>query len=376
MECDSFHFTKVPLSLEDVDTRGHAVYKMAFAPSVIIQTVSQKPIRRVCPKIERNGIWFGCARVAKHVKEVDRYLSTIAKISKPEYLDALLYIFTASEMEPVLPSARGKLHPFLIPLAYDPRRQRTVGLLRWPTPPEHLPMPLVSSGMADPCLTMLSPSVKAYVIRALAEADYAGHEAKRDAIRAASSLALAYQDGDVDNSGLGVERYLIVSTGGFPDIYEGLIKFHIAKQDESSALITCEAAARAQPGWAEPHAFHAKILQELGRELEARDAARFSLTMPLWTMGSVAEVREMGAVAGYQDAQSLGKIYRRLYEDERVQEIADGKPREQVALDRAAWLLDVCVADQDWGGWEEIREPLASLFDEASMNDMAIFVRY
>lgn len=365
------------LLLQGVGAKEHASYKMAFAPSVIIQTISSNTTRVVCPRTKRKGVWIGCARITKHVKEMDRYLSTIAKITKPEYLDALLYVLTEiSQLEPVPPSARKNLHPFLIPLAYDPEKQQTIGLLRWPTPPENLPMPLVSSKTADPCLTMLSPSVKSHVIRALVEADYAGCEEQRDGIRAASSLALAYQNGDVDKSGLGVERYLTVSIGGFPDIYEGLVNFHIAKNDEPSALITCEAATRAQPGWAGPHAFHAKVLQELGRELEARDAARFCLTMPLWTMGSVAEVRDMGIVAGYQDAQSLGKIYRRLYEDEQKQEIADGKSREQVALDRAAWLLDVCVADQEWAGWEEIREPLASLFDEASMNDIAIFVRY
>ena len=169
-----------------------------------------------------------------------------------------------------------------------------------------------------------------------------------------------------------------MSVGAFPDVYEGLARFHLAKGDVASALVTCERATSCAPGWASPHAFHADVLMEVGREAEGRDAARFGLTLPLWTAGSVERVREMGAVAGYQDAESLGKIYRRLYEDERVEEIQGGKAPEQVALDRAAWLLDVCVAETDGftGGWDDVRERLAELYDAAGLEDMATFVRY
>lgn len=322
------------------------------------------------------------AETAEHVKEVERYLSSIAKVEKPVYLDALIHILATSPGSVRMsPTARGKLHPFFIPIARRDTAGETFGLLRWPTPPsDDFPMPVVRCRDVDPCLTLLSSSAKSHVTRAIAEADYAGDDDRRDDIRCASSLALAYQNGDVDTSGLGIERFLTTSTGGFPDIYEGLSEFHLAKKDEASALITCERAVRAQNGWARPHAHHALLLKSLNRDLEARDAARFCLTLPLWTLNDLDMLKSMGELAGYQDQESLGKIYRRLFEDERTEEITGGKAKEQVALDRAAWLLDTCVAEQVSGvkptAWDDMRERLAELYDEAGLNDMATFVRY
>lgn len=321
----------------------------------------------------------GSTTTAQHVKEVERYLSQIAKADRPPYLDALVHVLlSARDTETAAPSARQNMHPFFIPIVRNTATNRTTGLLRWPTPPEEFPIPVVSCGRDDPCLTLLSGSAKSHVTRALASADFSGKEERRDDIRASSSLALAYQNGDTEKSGLGLERFLTVSAGGFPDVYEGLVRFHLAKGDEASALITCERAACAHPGWGRAHAFHAKILQELGREMESRDAARFCLQMPLWTIGNADTVRDMGTMAGYQDAESLGKIYRQLFEDERQNEVAEGKPAEQVALDRAAWLLDVYVADKQavGQGWEEVREKLAELYEKAGLEDVATFVRY
>lgn len=349
---------------------------MAFATAASLRGYAPAGRRKRVCATRMSG-----AETLEQVKEVERYLTTIAKSEKPPYLDALIHVVSSKKgYERVAPSARVGLHPFFIPLCHHAENQRTVGLLRWPTPPDDFPLPVVACTAQDPCLTLLSPSAKAHVTRAIAEADYAGDDDRRDDIRAASSLALAYQNGDADTSRLGIERYLTTSAGGFPDLYDGLAQFHLAKQDESSALITCERAASTQNGWARPHAKHAQVLRQLKRDLEARDAARFCLTLPLWTLGDVQLLKDMGTLAGYQDPESLGKIYRRLFEDERAEEIQGGKAPAQVALDRAAWLLDVYVAEQvttqNPKGWDDVRERLAELYDEAGLNDMATFVRY
>lgn len=356
---------------------------MAFLTSTSLRVVNFNRPRResqVCSRRVRQGTWSASAGTAQQVKEVERYLSMIAKAERPAYLDALIHVLTNKDgVEATSPTARQNLHPFFIPLCYHADNKQTTGLLRWPTPPEDLPMPVVTCSADDPCLTLLSPSPRAHVTRALVEADCSGDETERDHIRSSSSLALAYQNGDAEKSGLGFEQFLTMLTGGFPDIYEGLVRFHLAKGDQSAALVTCERASRGQIGWGRAHAFHAEILQELEREAESKDAARFCLQMPLWTLGSVNKVRDMGVLAGYQDTKSLSKIYRRLFEDGRAEEIADGKAPQQVALDRAAWLLDVCVAERTIGdseGWEEVRERLAELYDEAGLADVATFVRY
>lgn len=310
------------------------------------------------------------------VREYTRYLRDVAKIGAPPYLDALLHSLLRKEgTELVQPSNRENLHPFLIPLAKDTETNVLTGLLRWPTPPDNMEIPVVQTQQNDLSLTLLSPSSKAHLTRAIASADFAADKDTAAELRAASSLALAYQDGDADASGLGLERFLLIKVGPFPDLYEGLAQYHRAKGDDQSALISCERAAQMHPGWGRAHAFHAGVLKDMGRENESRDAARFCLQMPLWTIGHRDDVAKMGSFSGYKDDTSLGKIYRRLYEDKREGEIVEGKAPQQVALDRAAYLLDVCVAE-GWDNWETAKDPLAGLYDEAGLHDVATFIRY
>lgn len=310
------------------------------------------------------------------LRQYEVYLQDVAKMHPPSYLDGLLFVLNQNSNTTLIPpSKRTNLHPFLIPLCYNSESQTTTGLLRWPTPPDGMEAPVVQSRTGDLSVTMLSPSVKQHVTRTLATADFSGNSSLCAAIRKGSSLALAYQNGDTDKSGLGLERFLVLQVGTFPDLYEGLATFHRAKGDLKSALVTCERAATVHPGWARAHVFHTRMLADLGRESEARDAARFCLQMPLWTIGSAADVKEMARMAGYVEADSLGRIYRRLFEDKREKEIEEGKAPQQVALDRAAYLLDLCVAEE-WNDWEKSKEELATLYDEAGLEEMATFIRY
>lgn len=96
--------------------------------------------------------------------------------------------------------------------------------------------------------------------------------------------------------------------------------------------------------------------------------------MPLWTAGE-GGVKELAKIAGYVEEDSLGKIYRRLYEDTRENEIAEGKAPEQVALDRAAYLLDVVVAEGGSSWTEDVCEGIAELYGDAGLSDVASFVR-
>lgn len=342
------------------------------------QLTSRRTIKRRLPA--HRTISISAAEITPSVvREYERYIRDVAKTRAPAHLDGLLHVLTKVEgEEPVQPADRTGLHPFFIPLtaATKPTGDRTLtGLLRWPTPPEDMELPVVRARSDDLGLTLLASSSVCAVTRALAAADFSGRTAEAAAIRDASSLALAYQNGEADESGLGLERYLIMKTGPFPDIYEGLVNFHKAKGDEQSALITCERAATIFPGWGSGHAFHANFLKDMGRESEARDAARFALQIPLWTLGGSGIVEDMRKLAGYVEEQSLAKIFKRLYEDKREKEVEEGKLPEQVALDRAAYLLDLCVAER-WEDWENAKMGLAELYDEAGMNDFATFVKY
>lgn len=313
------------------------------------------------------------------VREYERYLRDVAKSGTPPHLDGALHILAVLRGEEVMrPNYRSGLHPFVIPLSKNlTQNNQVTGLLRWPTPPPNMELPVVRCIAGDLGVELLANSCTDFVKRELASVDYGSNVDARDSIRSACSLALAYEDGAVDKSGLGLERYLLMKVAPFPDVYEGLARFHLAKQDTKSGLIACERAASAFPGWGRAHVFHARVLLELDRKMEARDSARFGLQMPLWTLGTRDAVMKLGEIAGYKDSTSLGKIYHRLFEDKREKEIADGKAPQQVALDRAAFLLDSYVAEgthKDWN--DDVRELLAELYTTAGLDDIATFVRY
>lgn len=338
-----------------------------------VATSARPVLRRAAPA--RRAQVTAVAVTPQVVSEYSRYLKDVACVAPPAYLDGILTVLSEVLGEEfVQPSDRAALHPFLVPLT-SAADGAVTGLLRWPTAPNDMELPVVRTLAGDLGLELLAVSSRCYVLRALAAADFSGRVAEREQIRAGCFLDTGYRDGDVDKSSLGLERFLIMKVGPFPDLYEGLVAFHNAKGDSQSALVTCEKAATVFPGWGRAHVFHAEMLSSMGRETEARDAARFSLQLPLWTLGGHEKVRAMGRLAGYEDDESLGKIYLRLYEDKREHEIGDGKAPEQVALDRAAYLLDYAVAScaEDW---EHTREPLSELYQEGTLNEIATFVRY
>lgn len=303
-----------------------------------------------------------------------RYLRDVANAKQPACLKGALHVLKKKGENVVAPRQRAGLHPFLIPLTRT-SSGTTTGLLRWPTAPDTMEMPIARTVPNSLALHLVAPSASAFVARAHASADYAGNVEEAQAIRTISPEA-ELVSGEVTRSGMALERFLVLKVDKFPDVFEGLAEFHLAKGDEASALVTCERANTLFPGWASPHVFYAKILKRLGRDCEMRDAARFALQMPLWTMGGTGQVQEMGRLAGYEDDSSLGKIYQRLFEDRREKEIEEGKAPQQVALDRAAYFLDWMVARGE-SSWESVDlEQLAELYDEAKLSHIATFVRY
>ena len=93
--------------------------------------------------------------------------------------------------------------------------------------------------------------------------------------------------------------YLTLRVGKFPDAMEALAKKHVEKGDEQSALVTCDLYKASFEGWGRPHWYLSRIYADLGRDEEARDAARFAVTDCEWsTIGP--EVRP-----GYARARGL-----------------------------------------------------------------------
>lgn len=327
------------------------------------------------------------------------------------------------------------IHPLVIPLGVRAASGagtgagaggEIVGLLRWPTPTPGVPLPVVTTGStggaAAAQLVHVATSAAQYVHRAAAVADDAGDVRAAAALIAATADSAAhgfppaavYTPGAVAALGMGIERYCLLKVGPFMDLYRGLAAFHAAKADDSSALVTCERAAAAFVGWGAMHVYHSGVLTGMGRALEARDAARAALQLPLWTLGPAplstagammgggagkgfdtgakgaaagtatagggggGPIADVAVAAGYTGVDSLRRIYERMAGDERLEEIAEGKEVGQVALDRAAYAMDAAAIRAELGtgeGWNAVREELAALYEVGRLEGVAAFLR-
>ena len=102
----------------------------------------------------------------------------------------------------------------------------------------------------------------------------------------APALDAPYESGSVDQLGYGLDKYVLLRVGPFPDLYGQMAITHKAKGDESSSLIAAEAANGKFSGFASSFREYAKLLVSFpNREEEARDAARICLRMALPSIG-------------------------------------------------------------------------------------------
>lgn len=183
----------------------------------------------------------------------------------------------------------------------------------------------------------------------------------------------------------GVDKFVLMRVGPFPDIYESLALGHAKKSDESSALIAAEASNSKISGFASTFLFYAKLLHSFpNRNEEARDAARMCLRLPLpsigLTMDEFREVAILGQIANPSDSDEevLAKL-QVMYEKMREHETDDPRSSgsndmspEQMALDEANNLLDITALTG--ARWSEVRPKLAEIYKSVGRDDMADFV--
>ena len=98
--------------------------------------------------------------------------------------------------------------------------------------------------------------------------------------------------------------YVTTQIGKFPSSMEGLVKRHLDRGDEQSALITCDLYKSTFGEWGAPHVFISDLYGKLGRDEEARDAARHALQTPWSTIGGSEAIERMIRVAGWQGKTS------------------------------------------------------------------------
>ncbi|CAA2946991.1 uncharacterized protein LOC111368855 isoform X3 [Olea europaea subsp. europaea] len=167
-------------------------------------------------------------------------------------------------------------------------RGSVTALLRWPTAPAGMEMPVVEVHKYG--VWLLAKTVDQYIHRILVEEDIKGSQEKNEELFFASADAgeKLYKKGDFAASQISsTDIYLLKKVGLFPDILERKVEQHFDKGDQVSALITGEFYTKKEhfPGFGRPFVFNAKVLLKVGRNTEAKDSARVALKSPWWTLG-------------------------------------------------------------------------------------------
>eukprot|EP00250_Pteridium_aquilinum_P009330 c18600_g1_i1 orf=309-1364(-) len=297
------------------------------------------------------------------------FVKEVAFMEPPANLSLLLDVLQERGAKIVSPMSRNGILPLAIPLAKDASTGALTALLRWPTPPEGMEMPVIH--VQNCGVQLLAKTIDQYIHRLLVEED-ASNDATRILLKRCEAAGVSmYKHGDFANSKMpNVQVYLMKKVGLFPDVFEHLANQHLQRGDQVSALITGEfyASKKHFPGFARPFVFNAELMLKVGRELEARDAAKVALKSPWWTLG--CQYEEIAKIAGWGDEQ-IEYMKEKVTEEGGKEEVNKGKLPAQVALDQAAFLLDLASVD---GSWDKIREQLAGCYKEAGLDHMSNFI--
>eukprot|EP00543_Licmophora_paradoxa_P007301 CAMPEP_0202446768 /NCGR_PEP_ID=MMETSP1360-20130828/5334_1 /ASSEMBLY_ACC=CAM_ASM_000848 /TAXON_ID=515479 /ORGANISM="Licmophora paradoxa, Strain CCMP2313" /LENGTH=378 /DNA_ID=CAMNT_0049063447 /DNA_START=62 /DNA_END=1198 /DNA_ORIENTATION=+ len=253
------------------------------------------------------------------------------------------------------------------------------------------PWPIVESAPGSRGMKVLALNSEHLMRRIACEADEAGNDAVVDLYNDGlgqgqlkeAALDTPYQKGSVEKLGYGVDKFVLLRVGPFPDLYQTMALNHKERSDEASSLIAAEACNGKCVGFGSTFRFYARLLNSCsGRGDEARDAARMCLRMPLPSIGfedkDFKETAVLAQLAEENDSteEALAKL-QIMWEKIRAKEEEDeqskaGLSPEQAALEAGNYLLDtVALAG---GSWKDIRPKLADIYASAGKDDMALFV--
>ncbi|KAL2987868.1 hypothetical protein AAZX31_11G052700 [Glycine max] len=306
--------------------------------------------------------------VADHVS----FVKDVAATQPPQHLSQLLSILKTRGESIISPGARQGLIPLAIPLSKSSSGNVTA-LLRWPTAPPEMEMPVVE--VRNYGVWLLAKSVDQFIHRMLVEEDAKNGQERNEEVFYASGDAgeKLYRKGDFAESGISnLDVYLLKKVGLFPDIIERKVARHFEEGDLVSALVTGEFYTKKEhfPGFARPFVFNSEVLLRVGRKVEAKDAARGALKSPWWTLG--CKYQDVANIAQWEDEQ-IEYIKEKVTEEGRQEDLKKGKAPAQVVLDEAAFLLDLASIE---GEWDEYLERIAKCYEEAGLQDVAKFILY
>lgn len=294
------------------------------------------------------------------------------------------------------------LHPHLYPLAKSKSTGNLICALRRAYADDasdlyenssKAPWPIVEAELGGPGMRLIALNSEHLMRRIVCECDF---ECKRNELIELfnedlgrgmiqdKGLDQPYEKGSVEKLGYGVDKFVLLRVGPFPDIYSTLARGHAERGDESSSLIAAEAANGKISGFASTFLFYSSLLDSFpNRSEETRDAARMCLRMPLPSIGlGVNAFRDVGIYGQIaEESDTDEEIFAKLqimYEKIREHEMEDPRSAnndmtpEQKAIDEANYMID--METLRGANWSKIRPRLAEVYKSVGRDDIASFV--
>jgi len=306
------------------------------------------------------------------------YVRDAAGAEAPAELEALVRVLEARGCALVRPNARRGLHPLVMPLAKttEDAEETVYGLMMvdgsagGETMPA-MPVVRVRGGVHA---TLVGKSAKEFVHRAIVEEEARSDEERTVVAAAAGAVGVSlHNHGAFTTSGKEFDVYVTTQIGKFPSSMEGLVKRHLDRGDEQSALITCDLYKSTFGEWGAPHVFISDLYAKLGRDEEARDAARHALQTPWSTIGGSEAIERMIRVAGWE-GKNVAEI-KEVLESRRGPSAAafDGpKSEKQLAREESELLLDQLAAGEIEAA--TVNQRLAECYMNAGKPTLAKFI--
>ena len=294
------------------------------------------------------------------------------------------------DLQAVSGTQNPEIHPYLQPLVQSISSGHFICVYRTPWAETDISsdaislqgsFPIVETYEGSPGFRLLSMNGERLMRRIVCECD--ATDSNIDLIDLYNEDAPeAYDRGSVKQFKYGVDKYVLMHVGPFPDLYQQLALSH---EDEQSSLIAAETSNRKLPGFASNYLFYAKLLTRLeNREEETRDAARMCLRLPLASVGMDTDDFEQVAVLGQlctadkapQIAmEKLKEMYELIKEkDQEDQPGSNDKTPDQRVIDECTAILDEALLSKLPYSNKGLRNQLSTKLRSIGRNNLAELV--
>lgn len=298
-----------------------------------------------------------------------------------------------ASMEPI-DDDLANVHPYLFPIAKSKATGNLICAYRNPSTEESNrdhPWPIVETTVGGPGMRLLALNSEHLMRRIVCQIDFDQEnpgliDLYNDGLGQGelqeAALDTPYEVGSVKKLGYGVDKYILLRVGPFPDLYQDMARQHFKRGDEQSSLIAAEAANGKLSGFGSTFRFYARLLSSFpNREEETRDAARMCLRMPLPTIGLSMSDFEEAAFLGKmveesatveQAMEKIKEMYLLLRKVEEEDPHKSGKSNVQMAIEEADEVINSVIFEGK--RWTDIRSELGEIYRKVRKDEFATFV--